>query len=196
MEYKFEDFIGIFDNVFTKEDCNYIINYYNSMTEKNLVIDFKHYSDSKLNTRKDQTVFMFDHNTWTLNPTHFSLELFSTKFWPCYEKYVEEYTALQAAAKHGILGLRVQKTLPGGGFHQWHFENGEYANASRIVTMMLYLNDVEEGGETEFLYYHKRIKPKAGRLLIWPSGYPHTHRGNPPLSGEKYIITGWLNLVE
>jgi hypothetical protein len=59
---------------------------------------------------------------------------------------------------------------------------------------MLYLNDVEEGGETEFLYLKKRIKPQQNRLLIWPAGFTHTHRGNPPLSNNKYIITGWVEL--
>ena len=57
---------------------------------------------------------------------------------------------------------------------------------------MLYLNDVKEGGETEFLYQHKRYQPKEGTLLIFPAGFTHTHRGNPPISNDKYIVTGWL----
>jgi len=58
-------------------------------------------------------------------------------------------------------------------------------------TWMVYLNDVEEGGETEFLYQHKRLKPEQGTLVIWPASFTHTHRGNPPLSNDKYIVTGW-----
>jgi hypothetical protein len=57
------------------------------------------------------------------------------------------------------------------------------------------LNTVKEGGETEFLYYKKRINPIEGRLVIWPAGFTHTHRGNPPLSNDKYIITGWLEFM-
>ena len=57
---------------------------------------------------------------------------------------------------------------------------------------MLYLNSVTEGGETEFLYQKRRIKPQQGRLLIFPAGFTHTHRGNPPLSGNKYILTSWV----
>jgi len=37
-----------------------------------------------------------------------------------------------------------------------------------------------------------RVKPKKGRLILFPAGFTHTHRGNPPLDGEKYIITGWV----
>jgi hypothetical protein len=77
----------------------------------------------------------------------------------------------------------------------WHVEHGEgFANEPRAFVYSVYLNDVEEGGETEFLHFSKRVKPKTGRIVIWPAGFPYVHRGNPPLSGEKYIITSWMNL--
>ena len=57
---------------------------------------------------------------------------------------------------------------------------------------MFYLNDVTEGGETEFLYQKCRFKPEKNTLLVWPSQFTHIHRGNPPLSNDKYIITGWI----
>ena len=63
---------------------------------------------------------------------------------------------------------------------------------SRLLLVMGYLNDVEEGGETEFLYQSKRVKSKKGRIVICPSGFTHTHRGNPPLKGNKYMINGWI----
>ena len=66
---------------------------------------------------------------------------------------------------------------------------------SRILTWTLYLNDVNEGGETEFLHQSLRIKPKQGTIVVWPAGFTHIHRGNPPLSGEKYIVTGWVEVV-
>ena len=47
----------------------------------------------------------------------------------------------------------------------------------------------------EFLYQSKRFQPKRGQVLIWPGGFTHTHRGNPPLSGEKYIATSWLENI-
>ena len=57
----------------------------------------------------------------------------------------------------------------------------------------VYLNDVEEGGETEFLHQSVRVKPKKGRIVIWPAAFPYVHRGNQPLSGEKYLLTSWIN---
>ena len=38
-----------------------------------------------------------------------------------------------------------------------------------------------------------KVKPKKGRIVFWPASYPFVHRGNPPLKGEKYIVTGWIN---
>ena len=56
---------------------------------------------------------------------------------------------------------------------------------------ILYLNDNFEGGETEFLYQNRRELPKQGDVLLFPAGFTHTHRGNPPIGGEKYLITSW-----
>ena len=65
----------------------------------------------------------------------------------------------------------------------------------RVLSWILYLNDVEEGGETEFLYQSMRFKPKAGTFILFPAHFTHTHRGNPPLSGVKYIATGWIEFL-
>ncbi|MAL47069.1 MAG: hypothetical protein CME98_24100 [Hyphomonas sp.] len=91
--------------------------------------------------------------------------------------------------------MKLQKTLPGEGYHVWHVEHNErYDTLPRVLVWSVYLNDVEEGGETEFLHFSKRVKPKAGRIVIWPAGFPYLHRGNPPLCGEKYLLTSWLTL--
>ena len=61
----------------------------------------------------------------------------------------------------------------------------------RTVTYLWYLNDVEEGGETEFWGSYK-IKPKKGKLIFFPAVWCFPHRGIMPLSNDKYIITGWF----
>ena len=86
----------------------------------------------------------------------------------------------------------LQKTEIGGGYHKFHTENAGYGNSSRMLAWMIYLNDVQDGGETEFPMQRQRIKPKANMGLIWPGGVTHFHRGLPPYSNEKFILTGWL----
>ena len=86
----------------------------------------------------------------------------------------------------------LQKTPIGGGYHKFHTENTGYGNSSRTLAWMIYLNDVEDGGETEFPIQRKRFKPKTNMGLIWPGGVTHFHRGLPPYSNEKLVLTGWL----
>ena len=108
--------------------------------------------------------------------------------------YIEEFSTLQSENTHYLNGsILIQKTEPSEGYHAWHTENGSWKLRARTFAWMIYLNDVEEGGETEFLYQKIRIKPKSNMGLIWPGGFTHTHRGNPPLSGTKYILTGWIS---
>ena len=107
---------------------------------------------------------------------------------------VTEYTSYFAAI--GNMHLRstrqkLQKTKPSGGYHLWHHEQATADSSERVLVWSIYLNDVEEGGETEFLYQSKRIKARKGKILIFPASFTHTHRGNPPLLGDKYILTGW-----
>lgn len=191
-----DNFIGVFDNVLSSAECNNIINYYEDLKKLNLTVDYKNYASGRDTERKDETVFVFEPEVFGIRATHQMLESFIPKFWECYRIYTENYGILRSSKKHGMNYARVQKTLPGQGYHTWHYEDDSLDTCQRLVTFILYLNDIQEGGETEFLYLHKRVQAKAGRLVIWPAGFTHTHRGNQPLSGEKYILTGWLDLLE
>lgn len=93
--------------------------------------------------------------------------------------------------------LQVQKYLKGsGGYPHWHSEvypkDANCEQLHRVLAFQFYLNDVTEGGETEFFYQEKKVQSKAGRMIIFPAGFTHTHRGNKPESGDKYIITSWV----
>lgn len=94
-------------------------------------------------------------------------------------------------------GINLQKYVAGqGGYPYWHCEqypkrdNGDALH--RAVLWTIYLNDEFEAGETEFLYQQRKIRPRAGSLLIAPTAFTHTHRGNRPEGGDKYIATSWI----
>jgi len=70
-------------------------------------------------------------------------------------------------------------------------ENNKRNIKHRILTFIFYLNDVDEGGETEFFEMY-RVRPKKGSLLIFPALSYYLHRGCVPKSNDKYILTGWL----
>ena len=83
-----------------------------------------------------------------------------------------------------------------GGYPYWHCElypkGADAEPLHRHLLWTIYLNDGFEAGETEFLYQRRRIEPKAGSLLIAPAAFTHTHRGNTPIGGDKYIATSWI----
>jgi len=80
-----------------------------------------------------------------------------------------------------------------GHYGSWHCETSNYVMSRRIFVFLLYLNDVGEGGETEFLYAGLKTKPKKGTLVIHPAGFPYFHKGNVPVSDDKYILVSVLS---
>ena len=109
---------------------------------------------------------------------------------PLLQDYATAFPGTEGAISYEV---KLQKTPIKGGYSVWHAEHGPGDLAYRTVTWLLYLNDVEEGGETEFLYQGFKQKATKGTLVIFPASYTHTHRGNPPYSNAKYVITGWGN---
>jgi hypothetical protein len=115
--------------------------------------------------------------------------------------------AVAALGDEHLMGLIAKVFRPGainlqryladvGGYPYWHCEqyprldNGEALH--RAVLWTIYLNDDFAEGETEFLYQGRKIAPRTGSLLIAPGGFTHTHRGNRPKGGDKYIATSWV----
>lgn len=189
LNYEIKNFVGIFKNAYSKEYCEGVIEQYNSMVASGHgQTRFQSHGDIK--THKDDTQLFADDIDYI--PLRQTTAKFNKIFWETYYPiYAQEYAVLNNAGRHCNYAFKVQKTKIGGGYHVWHCEASERNVCNRLLTWMVYLNDVHEGGETEFLYQHMRVKPEQGTLLIWPAAFTHTHRGNPPLSNEKYIVTGW-----
>jgi hypothetical protein len=69
----------------------------------------------------------------------------------------------------------------------------DYENMkNRVITYLWYLNDVEDGGETDFPDLNIQIKPETGKLVLFPATWDFPHCGKLPKSSNKYIVTGWL----
>ncbi|MEO6967197.1 MAG: 2OG-Fe(II) oxygenase [Rhodanobacteraceae bacterium] len=74
---------------------------------------------------------------------------------------------------------------------QPHFDALDYSS-NRYMVFIWYLNDVQDGGETEFCDLGLRIQARAGRLLMFPPYWMFQHAGLPPRSNDKYIISTYL----
>tara|TARA_B100001146_G_scaffold134148_1_gene117719 strand:+ start:189 stop:824 length:636 start_codon:yes stop_codon:yes gene_type:complete len=90
-------------------------------------------------------------------------------------------------------GFKIMYYEPHGGYKVWHNERWETQAHQRALVFMTYLNDVPDGGGTEFAYYPEvKLKAKKGLSIIWPTDFTHTHRGIVS-QHEKWIATGWFN---
>ena len=116
----------------------------------------------------------------------------------------EDFDAMDDAALAGLVrtvlrpgAINLQRYTAGqGGYPYWHCElyprDASAETLHRHVLWTIYLNDGFDAGETEFLYQDRKVTPRAGSLLIAPAAFTHTHRGNRPEGGDKYIATSWI----
>lgn len=194
MEMKFENFIGTYENFLSKEECKKYIDHYKKLDYLKLI----NVRNERFDFAKDKSIDMITNNQNEFNEIYLNyyLEDFLKSFWEKYMLYYKKYNVLELFNKHTMYDFKLQKTSPEEGYHVWHCENMGKKDRNRIASFIVYLNTIEKGGETEFLYYSKRIKAEEGKLIIFPSSYTHTHRGNPPLEEDKYILTGWIEFNE
>ena len=103
--------------------------------------------------------------------------------------------------------IQGQRYMPGQEFkphHDWFHPNTSYwerevsRGGQRSYTTMVFLNEVEEGGTTDFVDLGVSLAPKTGVLLAWNNTNPDglvnhktLHAGRPVIAGAKYIITKW-----
>ena len=182
------DFIHRYEGVFSKEECQEVIDY----------IKFLENDGCMFYDR--EALHLEDHITKNItNSSKYDLDLDSShriaaaiipKFAPCIDDYLKTYSLL-GKCQFLLYDCKLKKIPPGGGFHHWHYESASYTSTGRIFVVQLYLNDDFEGGETEFLYQNRRENAKRGDVLIFPTNFTHTHRGNPPIGGTKYLLTSW-----
>jgi len=193
MKETYKDFIGIYENVLSDEYTNEIINVFDQNKYKfqprvrldrnnNLIASDRAISSTEINLASHVDFFN---------------NILDKKILPRYFSKYPSFLQTISESSEGITiyPFQIQETSPGEGYHKFHSEWGGIPDiAYRILTYTAYLNDVNEGGETEFLYQHSRLKPKKGTIVIFPSFCTHFHRGNSPLKNNKYIITGWISL--
>lgn len=191
-EISVENFVGIYDGYIPYSECDNAIDVFKKEEFLKKSYERIRLENCSPNYKNDSAINIEQHEDWftSFKPLLLNLDM-------ALKDYCRRTGILEA---YGIKDLeyttiKIQKTLPTQGYHVWHVEHsGHFDSAFRALVFTVYLNDLEEGGETEFLHQSKRVKPKKGRIVFFPSAFPFVHRGNPPLKGEKYIMTSWLNL--
>lgn len=192
MKIDIKDFIGVYEDAIPLHICKETIDAYEFLVKNGFgVTRQQHDKVSKL-AKENTSVFLSIPHICSLAEFKHNVALNQILWNQCFNAYVEKYAILDDSVPKGNFINKVQKSEIGQGYHIWHFESSTRNASNRLLLYIMYLNDVYEGGETEFLYYPRRIKAKAGTVALIPAGFTHTHRGNPPISNEKYIVTGWI----
>ena len=186
-----DQFIQVYKKAFSDEFCKKVIEFYNVAEQGGMTVNRQEHDGAPKTEKQDAATYLphfpMQHTDKEL------MNEFNRVFWGhCYKQYAYQFDVLKTFAEHKSYTMKIQKTEPGQGYHIWHAETTNKETANRLLTWTAYLNDEFEAGETEFLYQHYRYKPQKGDCIIFPAAYTHTHRGNPPIGGDKYIITGWV----
>jgi hypothetical protein len=185
-------YIEEYPNAFDPEFCDHMVQRYEQLVQMGVV------RKRSANFQKDTGLQYFYDMSPQFGQYYYDMDLanqfYSTimSYWQ--NDYVQKYGILQNVAEHTPKGMSIQRTDSDGGdgYHAWHCEQHSARDGSRLGVYIAYLNDVPDGGETEFLYQGVKVKPEKGKLVLWPAGWTHPHRGNPIYTGQKYIITGWM----
>lgn len=105
-----------------------------------------------------------------------------------------QFSALQAAPLQ-CTGYKIQHYKRNEGHFKWHFDALGPGGWDRQLAVIVYLNSVEDGGETCFHRQDLRIKPVAGDALFFPPFWTHMHCGEISRSGDKYIISSFIRFA-
>lgn len=111
----------------------------------------------------------------------------------CIAHYLSRSPILQSFDLQAT-GYKIQMYPRGDGHFRWHADSVGGNTGDRVVAMVLYLNDVARGGETEFFHQGLKIQPRAGQLVLFPAGWNYMHCGHVPESGDKYVISTFIRI--
>ena len=116
------------------------------------------------------------------------------------ERYLQERPLFRQCCPEQQLFVNpifnLQRYAPGEGFKSWHCDwtiSDEVTEPqARVLAWILYANDVPEGG-TEFHWQEHHEPAERGKLVLFPAGLSHIHRGRVSHEHSKTIATGWIN---
>jgi len=180
-------FIKIYENALTTELCDEIMekfdksDIYDGVTAGGITPAIKKTKDFHLSHGKLEDWKHIDDALYKSLTTHL--------------QYYYNETKLRPMQTFEDTGFQIQRYIKNDGFYVMHDDSSRESDKYRVLTFLWYLNDVTEGGETNF-YNRIMVKPKKGQLVFFPATWNYEHMGCMPISNNKYIVTGWIYTKE
>lgn len=180
------DLIKCYDNVIPDHYCDYFVQFYDNHSATHAIkyhhgfydqapdfseLVFTTFSNSQDHVRFNNHVATMLGQAATRYKDEFPLK---NNFFP--KQYTFEFLRIKKYENNGVDEFKV------------HCDADSVCSSSRFMNIFCYLNDVEEGGETDFPDLGISFKPKKGSVVIFPPYWFFPHQGNKPLSGPKYLL--------
>ncbi len=198
LTYEINDpYLFVIENSFSNKECDEIINqfeehhflHYNGVTGGGYTPETKRTREINITHTKENSWQKW--NAMCFKRLNYALQKYAKH---CLEK-CHNNTLFNIINGDGVIndtGYQLQKYIKEQQYYKWHQDGSikQGHNEHRIITYLWYLNTVDEGGETYF--YHGKVKPEKGKLVLFPAFWNYNHKGETPISHDKYIITGWV----
>jgi len=188
MDVELTKFIQVYENVLESNTCKELIELYENNQYYHIKYENSGYPNfTELNLSENAKVKKTNKKEKVCN-------ILVDKIVEYRNKYYEYIDSPFLPSEHDLEDFRIKKYKPDGeDYFDTHVDAHNLDTCSRYISFLFYLNDVDCGGETEFVGL--TIKPEIGKLVIFPPLWMFPHRGNPPISGPKYILSSYLHYV-
>ena len=180
------DYICTYKNVLTEDQCQHLIDKFEDSQHQQSQTNLKgHMSFTEINLNmfsdwKEYSDIIFPKLRQVVDKYVKDVNIDSLKQWP---------------EKFGFEQIRFKKYEPNGEDEfKTHVDVTNYNSARRFLVFFMYLNN-NDGGETTFPDYDIKIKPEAGKVLVFPPLWTFKHTGEKPINQPKYIIGSYLHYV-
>ena len=174
--------------------CDSLLELFKKAVDARLVLEGLAGKNATLDQRvKKSTDFSLEQAGRLGSPDDFKQAAYREELSGFLNDYLSEIKILEHGGRFRMRHApQIQWYKPGEGFYAWHIDSA-YAECDRALAYITYLNDVTDGGGTEFYHQRHIATPRKGNTVIFPAALTHVHRGVISPTQHKYILTGWLH---
>ena len=157
--------------------------------------DFCQHLIDKFKTEEEEQICISSREDWSEEDSVLeeSINEYAGRYFEFIKKSYSElkpYPVLFDGENYQDGGYYIRKYEPGRSF-DWHQDFAVHGNSATVLSIIWYLNTVEDGGETEFANGLK-IQPEVGKILIFPATWTYVNKSAPPTSENKYEIASFI----
>jgi len=179
-------YIAVFENAIDKSACDDIIKLFDTYKDKqNRVENNQSPNFTQFNITQNKDLHPELHQ-YLVKSAQAAISTYKdmvsdSKFWPF---------------EYGFEQFRIKMYNKGKDQFREHVDSITLESNKRFLAFFWYLNDVSEGGETEFTNLGIKVKPSKGKLVMFPPYWLYPHIGHIPLSNDKYLLSSYLHIVK